>query len=137
MDRAEQHVEGVAGQELGHLVHPSLVVVDLEPEHHGQAFPLHGLDHVHIGVEIDAGVVVPVRGHPRAQGLFGEVVPESTEQRFGLGEAEEVFGQRDLGQPGGHRTFAVGRHLLDGGLDVALRVRPQMEVVVQHVGAAC
>ena len=31
--RAEQHVEGVAGQEVGHVVHPVLVVVDLEAEH--------------------------------------------------------------------------------------------------------
>ena len=50
----------------------------------------------------------------------------------GLGEAEQVLGQGDLGDAGRRRPLAVGRHLFDGGLGVALGVGPQVEVVVEH-----
>ena len=76
--------------------------------------------------------MVPVGGHPRPQGLAGQVVPEPTEQVLGLGEPEQVLGEGDLGHPGVDRVLAVGRHLFDGGLGIALGVGPEMEVVVQH-----
>ena len=110
----------------------SLVVVDLQPQHHRQALGLHRLDHLDIGVEVHPGVVVPVVDHPRPQGLAGKVVPEPAEQVPGLGEPEQVLGEGDLGDPGLHRPQAVGRHLLDGGLGVGLGVGPEMEVVVEH-----
>ena len=52
VDRPEQHVEGIAGQEALHLVHPPLVVVDLETEDHRIALLLDRLDHFDIGVEV-------------------------------------------------------------------------------------
>ncbi len=131
--RPQQHVEGVAGQQPGHLIHPVLVVVDLEAQDHREALGLDRLDHLHVGVEVHPGVVVPVGGHAGPQGLAGEVVPEPSHQVAGLGEAEQVLGQGDFGHPGLDGALAVGRHLFHRGLGVTLRVGPQMEVVVEHV----
>ena len=43
-----------------------------------------------------------------------------------------MLGDGDLGDAGRLGPGAVGRHLFDGGFGVTLRVRPQMEVVVEH-----
>ena len=132
MDRSEQHVEGIAGEEVGDVVHP--VAGSSRPR--GRARPeaprpspprpprrrrrdRHGRGG-------------PSRRPSRAGALPGSVVPEPTEQVRGLGEPEEMLGHRDLDDPRGGRPLAVGDHLLDGRLDVALVVGPQMEVVVEH-----
>ncbi len=120
VDRAEQDVEGVAGEQVGHVVHPVLVVVDLEAEHDGQAGGLDRFDHLDVVVEVDPGVVVPVGGHAGTQRLAGQVVPEAAEPVLGLGEPEEVLGHGDLGDARGGGALAVGGDLVDGGLGVAL-----------------
>ena len=104
MDRSEQHVEGVAGEEAGDVVHPVPVVVDLEAEHHRQPSALPP-DHLDVGVEIGPGVVVPVGGHPGAEPARRVVLPETASRSSGLGEAEEMLGHRDLDDPrGGARS---------------------------------
>src|SRR5664280_2558167 len=129
---SQQHVEGVAGQQSGHLVHAALVEVDLQAKHDRQAFGLHRLDDLDIGVEVHPGVVIPVGGHSRAERLAGRVVPEPAQKLLGLGEPEEVLGEGDLLHPRLDGATAVSRHLLDGGLGITLRVGPEVKVVVQH-----
>ena len=81
----------------GDVVHPPPVVVHLETEHHRQSGGLgrqHALD---IGVEVGAGVLVPVVGHGRrAAAASGSSSQKPPQQPVGLAEAEEVLGERDL-----------------------------------------
>ena len=125
---------GYPCQQVGHVVHAVLVVVDLEAQHDRQPGVLHGLHHLDVVVEVDPGVVVPVGGHAGAELVPGQVVPEAAQPVLGLGEPEEVLGDGDLGDALGDGPLAVGGHLVDGGLGVALAVRPEVEVVVEHGG---
>ena len=88
--------------------------------------------HSHVGVEVGAGVVVPVVGHRRPQGGVGLVVPEAAQQPVGLAEAEEVLGERHLVDAGRPGALAVVGHLLERGSGVALAMGPQVQVVVEH-----
>ena len=60
VDRSEEDVKGVSGQEVGHVTHPPTVVVDLEPEHHGKPGRLGRLHTGHVTVEVGPGMVIPV-----------------------------------------------------------------------------
>ena len=134
MHRSQQHVERVAGQEGGDVVHAVLVEVDLEPDDHGQARRL-GLERAgHVLVEIGRGVEAPVLGHGLGQrGRHPLVVPETAEQGFGLAEAEEMLGHRQLLHPGRLGPLAIVGQLLHPQRSLVLAVGPEMEVVVEHV----
>ena len=98
--RAQQDVEGVAGQQVGHRVHPVLVVVDLEADDDGQPGLLGLQGALDVGVEVGGGVELPVVGHGLGQRRGHPlVVPEAAQQGVGLAEPEEVLGQRQLGHP--------------------------------------
>jgi hypothetical protein len=45
-----------------------------------------------------------------------------------------VLGHGDLGDPMGDGMLAVGGYLLDGSDGIALLMRPEVEVVVEHAG---
>ena len=132
MDRAEQHVERVAGEQVGHLVHPPGVVVDLQAEDHRQARRLGRQHHLHVAVEVGSLLRVPVPLHGLAEPRLGGVPPPTPEDVVGLAEAGQVLGDGDLDDAGAGRLPAVGLHLLQGGPERPVPVLPQVEVVVQH-----
>ena len=79
--RAEQHVERVAGEQVGHLVHPARGSSrPRAPARPAGPARLASSDGLHVGVEIGPGVEVPVAGHRGAQrGRRLVVLPEPAE----------------------------------------------------------
>ncbi len=65
--RAEQHVEGIAGEQLSHAVHAALVVVHLEPDHDREPRGGCFLGASHVLVEVRRRMKVPIAGHGVSQ----------------------------------------------------------------------
>ena len=63
--RAQQHVEGVPGQQGGHLVHPPPVEVDFQADDNGKPGILGLLGAAHVRIEVSRGVEIPVVGDRR------------------------------------------------------------------------
>ncbi len=121
----EQDVEGIAGEQTGHRVHPALVEVDLETDDDRQPCLL-GLERArHVGVEVGSGVELPVARHGLGQrGRRTRVVPETAQQCVGLSEPKKVLGDRQLGDPGRLGALAVRGQLVQAQRRLVLRVRP-------------
>ena len=96
------------------------VVVDLEPEHHREPGLLGRQRHLHVGVEVGPGVVVPVRRPSRPPAGAAPGRPQNPPSSASAwAKAEQVLGERDLGHAGLLRPSAVRGHLLEPQRHVA------------------